>query len=1431
MSDGATTGKSLIVLALLIVVGFLGNYFTVPLFFGADFLFGSVAVFLVIYFYGLGWGMLAATIVYSYTYFLWGHPYGFINFTCEALFVGIFLRKGRRNLPGLDWAFWLLVGMPLVCIEHGVLMHMDAVTTSFIMLKQAINGIFNALLASLAICYLPLGRPLQRPQISKSTTLQASLCNLMVMMVLLPSLLLTMLQVKQEKANLEARVMAELQSLSTNMQLHLQSWLQFHQQALQALASLAGESSMTPSEELQHKTEVLKQSFPDFLAMQLEDAEGHTIAFDPKVNERGESTIGVNLSDRAWFQDARAKQQPVVSEVFMGRTASFFPIVDISVPVIRENRWLGCSTGTLDLGRIQKILQPYQSNKAAASLTLTDLQNRVIASTTPERTPMQSWNRKESGVSQVLDNMMYLWRPDDKGLPSMTRWTQSYYVQETSVGPELPWKLIAEAPVAPLQRVLYSVYVKNMAIMAFLTTLGLLLSHIFSRGLTRPLAKLAQVTADLPEKLSRAQEIDWPASSAEEFNSLIGNFKSMAKALETNFHRLQVQSDGLRQTAEALNLRESYLTAIIENQPGLLWLKDTEGRFLTINHAFVRSCGREKLEEVVGKTDLDVWPSELAEKYRSDDSEVMTRHAPTAVEECIIDQGVLKWFQTFRTPVFTTDGQVLGTCGFALDITERKRAEVALRENEELYRTLVNLSPDAISVADPNGLLTLTSPKSRQLFGDSPDDEILGSNILSWVVPEEQKKASANIRHLLIEGTLIDTEFTLLKKDGTSFIGEVNAAVIHSPDGRPMRIIIITRDITERKRAEQDLLESENKFKSFAENALVGIYLVQDGIFKYVNPKFAQMFGYTVEECLNDMHFNNLAYPEDLAKIEEQVRLRTSGEVDFFQHSFRGLKKNGQSFHVEVFASTSNYHGRPAATGTILDITERKRSDAERTLLATAVEQAEENILVTDNRRTIIYINPAFGRSSGYRLEDLKGKKLRVLRSDQHDEAFYRNMQETLDLGEVWMGVIFNKGKDGTDFEIEGTISPLKDASGSITHFVAAGRNMSRFRKLERELYQALKMESVGRLAGGVAHDFNNMLGVIIGRAEMALQQDVSNHKLQHNLKEILKAGLRSADLTRQLLAFARKQTAIPKILDLNDTIASMLEMLRRLIAEDINLSWQPGPDLWKVKIDPSQVDQILVNLAVNAGDAISGVGVITLRTENVVIDDSNRADNLEFVPGEYVQLTVNDTGEGMSKEIRENIFEPFFTTKELGKGTGLGLSTVYGIVKQNDGFIYVASEPGKGTSFKIYLPRFEVETAQVTSEDAAGKRPTGTETILLVEDDEAILNLSKMILEELGYTLIAAQTPVQAIHLAEDHPGDIHLLITDVVMPGMNGRELVEQLHTIRPDLKFLYMSGYTADLIAHRGIMDEGVNFIQKPFGCDDLAAKVRQVLGQLE
>ena len=392
----------------------------------------------------------------------------------------------------------------------------------------------------------------------------------------------------------------------------------------------------------------------------------------------------------------------------------------------------------------------------------------------------------------------------------------------------------------------------------------------------------------------------------------------------------------------------------------------------------------------------------------------------------------------------------------------------------------------------------------------------------------------------------------------------------------------------------------------------------------------------------------------------------------------------------------------------------------------------------------------------------------------------------------------------------------------------AAGEQAARKRDaLEVQLHQAQKMEAIGRLAGGVAHDFNNMLAVITGHTDLALEQTTPDCPLHADLLAIQKAAQRSADLTRQLLAFARKQTIAPRVLDLNDTIAGMLKMLGRLIGEDIELLWKPADTLWPVNMDPSQIDQIMANLVVNARDAIAGIGKITIETGQVVLDESYCETHADFTPGQYVLLAVSDNGCGMDKTVLAQLFDPFFTTKPRGRGTGLGLATVYGIIKQNCGFINVYSEPGQGSTFKIYLPRHAADLTETSAGPPPAAAPTGAETILLVEDEEALLKLSTQMLERLGYTVLAASGPKQALQLAEAHPDTIHLLLTDVIMPDMSGRDLWQQLSALRPDLKCLFMSGYTANVIAHHGVLDEGVHFLQKPFSREALAAKVREAL----
>ncbi len=379
---------------------------------------------------------------------------------------------------------------------------------------------------------------------------------------------------------------------------------------------------------------------------------------------------------------------------------------------------------------------------------------------------------------------------------------------------------------------------------------------------------------------------------------------------------------------------------------------------------------------------------------------------------------------------------------------------------------------------------------------------------------------------------------------------------------------------------------------------------------------------------------------------------------------------------------------------------------------------------------------------------------------------------------------------------------------------------------LASQLHQAQKLEAVGRLAGGVAHDFNNILSIIIGYSEMILEKVTSDNPFYRDLNVIKDAAYRSADLTRQLLAFARKQTINPKVLDLNEAAFGILKMLRRLIGEDIELGWFPGLDLWPVRIDPGQVDQILANLAVNARDAIEGVGRLTIETANVTLEESCCQGHEGVPPGDYIVLAVSDTGTGMEKETLERIFEPFFTTKEPGKGTGLGLATVYGIVSQNNGHITVRSEPGRGTTFKIYLPRAEQEP-EAKSIGTLKKELQGTGTILLVEDEAAILGLGKEILERYGYTVLTAGAPREALKIVRDYSGPIHLLITDVVMPEMNGKELRDKLEALTPGLRSIFMSGYTADVIAPHGVLEAGIDFLQKPFSVKGLVEKVREVL----
>lgn len=518
-----------------------------------------------------------------------------------------------------------------------------------------------------------------------------------------------------------------------------------------------------------------------------------------------------------------------------------------------------------------------------------------------------------------------------------------------------------------------------------------------------------------------------------------------------------------------------------------------------------------------------------------------------------------------------------------------------------------------------------------------------------------------------------------------------------------------------------------------------------------------------------------------------------------------------------------------------LNIHQCKESEVQHTRLISAIEQSIDVIVITDKLGNIQYANPAFTTSTGYPVEEAIGRNTSILKSGMQDDSYYKALWETITAGRSWSGRFINRKKDGSLYTEDAVITPVKGENGEIESYVALKRDITEHLKLHEErealeakLIQAQKMEAIGRLAGGIAHDFNNMLNVILGYTEISLNELDGESWLKNNLLQIQIAGKRSADLTRQLLTFSRKQMVEPAVIDINSLIEENLKMLSRMIGEEISINFIPEKTLWKVKIDRSQVEQILANLAINARDAINGNGRITIETSNFVLD-AEESMTLDLVPGEYASIVFSDTGCGMNSEIAERIFEPFYTTKDGGKGTGLGLATVYGIIKQNEGAIEVETQVGRGSSFTIYLPAVHKTADTKILEPPAGDKSENYETVLIVEDEPQILEFTKILLEDSGYFVLPAESPAKALDICINHDSQIHLLLTDVVMPEMNGKELFKKISAIRSNIRVLFMSGYTSDIIARNGILEEGTDFIHKPFQVKNLLNKVRAVLDE--
>ncbi len=783
---------------------------------------------------------------------------------------------------------------------------------------------------------------------------------------------------------------------------------------------------------------------------------------------------------------------------------------------------------------------------------------------------------------------------------------------------------------------------------------------------------------------------------------------------------------------------------------------------------------------------------------------------------------------------FLHEPAINGVIANVRDITENTLAIQKLAETDVLLNAMLRNLPFDFWARDKKQQMIMQSDESVRRWGDlistpGNDWKFEASTIAVWKSNNER----------ILKGEMVSEECELINSKGERGIYH-NIVVPIQDSGTRLGTLGINIDITDRKITEQSLRESEERFYHAFQYAPNGMALVSpDGTYIRVNRALCHLTGYSSKELL-EKRFHDITHPEDLNDDLANVQKIIKGEIPSYQMEKRYIHKDGHAIWILLSVSATINGDRTVKyfVSHIVDISLRKQTeDALRkgeNLMKKIFDMLPIGLWFLDKGGNVRHQNAMGWKiwASDPGASFIGPKKIKAWRLPslepikEEDRSSVKALRKGLTTVDELIEI---EALDGKRKTVINYATPIFDDEGKIDGAIVVNLDISDRKKLEEQLLLAQKMESVGRLAGGVAHDFNNMLSVILGNVELAMSILSSDEPVLKSLKAIRDAAKRSAALTQQLLAFARKQPVNPKLLDLNETIEKMLTMIRRLIGEDIELIWQPTENIGTVKMDPSQLDQILVNLCINSRDAIAGTGTIAIETHCVTVSQTERTAYSKIPPGNYLILAVRDDGCGIDQETLLHLFEPFFTTKGLGKGTGLGLATVYGIVSQNNGFIDVRSEPGKQTVFKIFFPIFSILPDELNDSKENEDLFRGNETILLVEDEPMLIDVTKRMLEQLGYTVITAMSPAEAVRLSQKHQRDIDLLVTDVIMPEMNGRDLAETISSLNSDLKILFISGYTADVIAHHGVLDNGVHFLQKPITHKTLAVKVREALAR--
>jgi len=788
--------------------------------------------------------------------------------------------------------------------------------------------------------------------------------------------------------------------------------------------------------------------------------------------------------------------------------------------------------------------------------------------------------------------------------------------------------------------------------------------------------------------------------------------------------------------------------------------------------------------------------------------------------------------------IFDKNGKAIRIVGTHINISETKQLIIKQKIEQSRYQRAQELGKVGNWEYNIHSEEFWGSDGTKKIYGFDPDSKYFTPDTVEGCIPKRDEVHQALI-DLIENDKEYNLEFDIITFDNHERKTITSIAQLERDvKGNPIKVIGVIQDITHQKKIAKKLKEKTDFLDKVINTSAVSTWISDDkGTLIKANPACLNFFGAKEEEVIQKYNIltDSVIKEKGYQPVIERVFQKGVVESIIIDYDVKAVDnvtvKNGtHKILKSIFTPVKNKKGK--VTNVIVqaidlsDIKQKEmRLEESEEKYRLIVENAIDGIEITQDDKLIFY-NQQFAEMLGYGYEELKKINFKKIFSEEGLKDLYKRRKQRSKEKKITSKYETTLvKKDGKIINVEVSYEIIDYNRKPATFAIV--RDITEKLKLERELQQSQKMDSIGRLAGGVAHDFNNKLTVIIGFTEMVLNQYKHNEDIKDDLNEILCAAQQSRDITKQLLAFARKQTIIPKVLDINDTVTPMIKMLKNLIGEKIELIWTPEPNIWKIKLDPSQIDQIIVNITINSRDAIEGDGKIIIETNNIVFDEKNDIKHSEILPGEYVTICISDNGIGMEKEMLDKIFEPFFTTKEVNKGTGLGLATVYGIIKQNNGYIYVYSEPNEGTSIKIYLPRFhtnEETTCQYQKNDIL----TGNgETILLVEDDKKIIKMTSKSLIVLGYTVISTTSSLEALKIADQNAGKIDLLLTDVIMPQMNGKQLADQISAKLPEIKILFISGYTANVIENQGILDKNINFLQKPFTMKELSIQIKKVL----